>query len=253
MPNDKQCQCDGSGYILEVSSFEGKECQCMEWKRLERIMNNSGIEEKFRKITFEDFTIQGLHRLYSTARNMAKDYAEGFKKIRYTKNNGIGLMGTPGSGKTTLLMAVCNEIMSQKIPVIYFQHREQFDRLKATNFYKSDELYERLKNFPGLVFWDDLFKTIKKDSQGNKSVADWEADATWTVINFRIQRELPIAFSTEWKPAELINMDQSLAGRLFERAKDRIVTFRLTNDEIAAGMNPLKVFDRRFDKSTGEE
>jgi len=229
-----------------IEGWTGRYCECHEWKRARRLLERSGIAEDFRKITFDDYKTEGKHPLFAKAKRIAMQYAEQYKDIKDTKKNGLGLCGEPGSGKTTLLLAVANHILSQRLPVLYFQHREEFDRIKAFNFHDADEVYERVKTFPGLVVWDDLLKTTQRDEQGNRKIAPWEADATWTIINYRIFKDLPLAFSTEWTPAQLVNFDRSLAGRLIERAHDRVVTFRLTREEVEAGMDPITTFDHRF-------
>lgn len=155
-------------------------------------------------------------------------------------------MGEPGSGKTHLALAIAGELLNNRIPVLYFQHREEFDKLKSTNFRGSDEMWERVKQFPGLLIWDDLFKTTRKDERGNKAPTPYEIDTTWGVLNYRAIKKLPIAFSTEWRPAELANLDRSMAGRVLERARGHMVTFRLTKEEVEKGMTPIETFDHRF-------
>lgn len=246
------------GVIIKQETIEQTEdvlleCVCAEWKKARRILQQSGIEKEFLQISFADYKTEGKHPLFEKAKNVSEKYARDFKSLQKDKYNGLFLSGEAGAGKTTLLISVGNTLMANKIPVLYFQHREEFDKLKANNFHGSDELYERLKNFPGLLLWDDLFKTTRKDERGNRKANDWEVDASWTIINYRIFKDLPIAFSTEWRPAELINLDRSIAGRMFDRCKDsndeknsRVIVFRLSKEEKEQGLNPMTVFDHRF-------
>ncbi len=237
-------------------------CECAEWKAARRRLHNSGIAEEFQRVSFDDYKTEGKHYLFFTALRISKEYVEVasndyFSRLRDKENrrkdNGLILCGEPGSGKTTLIFAVGNELLKRKVPVLYFQHREEFNKIKNSGFEDPGEVYDRLKNFRGVLLWDDLFKTKKRDKNGNREVPDWEADASWDVINHRNQFDLPTAFSTEWSPAELMSLDRSFAGRLVERCKhpkdpkkDRLVWFRLTKEEIEKGMDPVKVFDHRF-------
>lgn len=243
-------------------------CECIEWKESRARLKRSGIDEEFQRVTFDDYKTEGKHYLFTTARRIAeeyvgvaeKDYIDRTRNKKRRKDNGVMFCGEPGSGKTSLIFAIGNELLKRKVPVLYFQHREEFNRIKDSGFRDPAEVYERLKNFRGVVLWDDIFKTKKRDKNGNREVPDWEADATWDIINHRNQFDLPTAYSTEWSPAELISLDRSFAGRLIERIKheqdpqkDRLVWFRLTKKEIEAGMDALKVFDHRFMRIMADE
>lgn len=241
-------------------------CECEEWKMAKKRLEASGISEEFRRVTFSDYLTEGKHPLFEAAKRKSQAYteivaADYFDRIRHskrTKGNGLLLCGEPGSGKTTLIFAVGNALLARKVPVLYFQHREEFNRIKNNKF-EDGGLYQRLRDFRGVLLWDDLFKTKKRDSNGQRDIADWEADASWDIINHRSQFDLPTAFSTEWSPNELMSMDRSFAGRMIERCKhptdpqqDMLVWFRLTKSEKDSGLDPMKVFDHRFMRLGGE-
>ncbi|MBU7320304.1 ATP-binding protein [Paenibacillus sp. SM 69] len=235
-------------------------CECTEWKAAKKRLKSSGIAEEFQRLSFGDYKTEGKHHLFATALRTSKQYVElavkdYFSRIRdkkRTKENGLLLCGEPGAGKTTLIFAIGNALLSRKVPVLYFQHREEFNRIKNNGF-EDGGLYQRLREFRGVLLWDDLFKTKKRDKNGNRDIADWEADASWDIINHRSQLDLPTVFSTEWSPAELMSLDRSFAGRMIDRCKhpsdmkqDRLVWFRLTREEREQGLDPVKVFDHRF-------
>ncbi|MCR8633459.1 hypothetical protein [Paenibacillus radicis (ex Xue et al. 2023)] len=241
-------------------------CECEEWKKARRRLQSSGIAEEFQRVTFSDYLTQGKHYLFEVARRKSLEYVsiaanDYFSRIRQkerTRGNGLILCGEPGSGKTTLIFAVGNALLARKVPVLYFQHREEFNKIKNNSF-DDNGLYKRLREIRGILLWDDLFKTKKKDKNGQRDIADWEADASWDIINHRNQFDLPTAYSTEWSPAELMSMDRSFAGRMIERCKhptdaqkDMLVWFRLTKKEIEEGMDPIKVFDHRFMRLGGD-
>lgn len=241
-------------------------CECEEWKAAKKRLESSGIGEKFRKITFADYPTKGKHPLFETAKRIsqsyvniaADDYFNRLRRKESTKGNGLILCGEPGSGKTTLLFAIGNELLSRKIPVLYFQHREEFDKIQENKF-EDNGLFQRLRSFRGVLLWDDLFKTQKRDKGGHRDVNDGEANKSWGIINHRSDFDYPTVFSTEWSPSELMSLDRSIAGRMIDRCKhptdpqkDRLVWFRLSKAEKEAGLDPMKVFDHRFMRLGGE-
>lgn len=246
---------------IKLEAWVDVVCECAEWKVARRRLQLSGIAEEFQRVRFDDYKTEGKHHLFFTARRVseeyvnvaAQDYFDRIRKKNRRKDNGIILCGEPGSGKTTLIFAIGNALLNRKVPVLYFQHREEFNRIKDSGFDDPAVVYNRLKSFRGVLLWDDLFKTKKRDKNGNREVADWEVDASWDIINHRNQFDLPTAYSTEWSPADLMSMDRSFAGRMIERCKhpsdpkkDRLVWFRLTKKEIEEGIDSIKTFDHRF-------
>lgn len=235
----------------------GEDCKCKPYKVGKRRLEQSGLAEVFGKISFDSYRTEGMHILFTEAKSKAMKYAEQFQErrtehgMRYfpdVDENSMALFGEPGAGKTLLVQAVGNSLLQRRIPVLYFQHREEFDNLKDTKFAGAEELFDRMKHFPGLLIWDDMLKTTKKDERTGAKLPPpaFETDATWSVLNYRYQKKLPCAISTEWKPAELANLDRSMAGRIIERAKPYMVTFRLSKEEQEQGLNPIEIFDQRF-------
>jgi DNA replication protein DnaC len=119
-----------------------------------RLFRNSHITEEFRKLGFNNFTIEDKPKPIQDAFKKAVLYFKSFQRLREDRTNSIALLGNPGAGKTHLLSAVANNLMKSQIPVLYFPYREGFDELKDRLEYLESKV-ERMKDVD-VLFIDDL-------------------------------------------------------------------------------------------------
>ena len=147
----------------------------------------------------EQFKEKTLDKFIMTKENMktklaAQKFVQNFKEMK----KGIIFEGANGTGKTHIAMAIANELIKQKVPVIFGTLE---DLLKKYNEqYKDNKNNELTKIYTkvDLLIIDDL---------GVDFMNDWMLSKLFVIINERMKNELPIIITTNY------NMDQ-LKNRL---------------------------------------
>lgn len=185
-------------------------CTCYEMKKVQDIWNQSDIE--FKNL---DKTLKSFECFNQTTKNMkdtATNYLLRFKNICSSENNSIMFCGTPGSGKTHLLLAVSlNLLKKEKIGVVYMSYVEVITKLKQAAM--QPEEYQRLINKyknAKVLFIDDLFKG---------KITESDIRIIFEIVNFRINKKLPMMVSTEFNIDRLLEFDAAVASRLYKASK----------------------------------
>lgn len=123
-------------------------------------------------------------------------------------------LGQSGTGKTMLCSAICNERLKKGHEVVYVIWRDYADNMKQMKFEKkfignNRKHYYNEHAEAEILYIDDLFKgTI---TATDKSYA-------FELINHRYNQKLVTIVSSELLIAELMEVDQAVAGRLKEAA-----------------------------------
>lgn len=191
------------------------ECDCMRSRRSIWKMENSGLKNVIKEMTFDRFhvTEPWQERIKAIATAYAEDM-EGW----------LMLCGQVGSGKSHLCTAVCRHRLLKGDEVRYMPWREDVSRLKA--FSLDNEAREKLLwelKTAQILYIDDLFKTGKAaDGTSNPSAAD--VGLAFDIINYRYMNHLPTIVSSEKTPEELLEIDQATASRIMERAAANVFT-----------------------------
>lgn len=196
------CTCKKEEMENKKNIEEAKEKQY----RLQRLINNSLMDKKFTKETFENWDFnKGQKNMY----DLGLKYCEHFKEC---KADGLGLLlyGTPGNGKTYLSNCIANKLLSKFIPVICVGINSLLSRFKETycNYGKEAEegIIRALSNADLLVL-DDL---------GSEQDTEWSRSRIYNIIDSRYRNGLPIIISTNKTINELKNM-------YHERTIDRLL------------------------------
>lgn len=202
---------------LKHDTDEWIECECVEMRRIQRIVNASSITDKFKNRGFKNFIIDGKPKVIAEMRQMAIDYYRAFDEIKNTEQNSIMFSGQPGCGKTHLLMAITNGLMREKVvPVAYFPYQDGMREIASNNFEKKDEIVNKMCHVD-VLFIDDLFKPIGNEVKVHK----WQGDIVAEVTNYRYLNAKPMLISTELSPLELlVSFDEAAASRMIEMASD---------------------------------
>ena len=205
--------CDDTGYIVE--DYEARPCKCLEVRRAERLFKSSQITPAFRQKTFDNFYVKGKQAIIKKMADCGKNYVANFSEL---DGRWMALLGAPGSGKTHISMAVCNALIKQYIPVLYFQHVEGIKEFYSMFAQKEDigGKVERMKTAP-VLYWDDLYKPPKEPK-------DFEIELAFEVLNYRYINLLPTIISSELIPERLLEIDEATGSRIIERAKGHLVT-----------------------------
>ena len=210
------CQiCHDCGWIIEDG--KARPCGCQEKARLdEKLLPLPHL----RKMRFADFDL----KLYPQGRKT--DSGKSYRKIaeealdeamafvymlaRGLNRPGLVFEGDVGSGKTFLAASIANELLTKGIDVEFVVVPELLDRLRQNirNDSEQDEhLIERVKNVPVLIF-DDL---------GAHNYSPWVQNILFTVINYRLNNQLPLIITTNLNVTELYDtVGERIASRLME-------------------------------------
>jgi DNA replication protein DnaC len=125
--------------------------------------------------------------------------------------------GQSGSGKTHLCTAVCRHLLMAGEEVRYMPWRQDIRELKSMESTNQVEALKKLQTAP-ILFIDDLFKTGRAaDGSCNPTAAD--VNLAFDIINYRYTKRLPTVISTERSPAELVDIDEAVGGRIVEMAQ----------------------------------
>lgn len=192
-------------------------CECKAIREAEAILENSGISEEFRNKRFSNFNYS-YSKQTMNAFVVAKEYAREFRKIQSSRNNSMIFMGQVGSGKTYLSLAIANELMADKIGVVYMPYRETITKIKQSimdseNYNREMRRYKNAK----VLLIDDMFK-------GNITLSD--INIMFELINHRYFNNLPIIVSTEKYMDDLLKIDEATGSRILEMCKNRRIELR---------------------------
>nr|WP_081011027.1 DnaA/Hda family protein [Lysinibacillus sphaericus] len=211
---------NGTEVILQYDTEEWQKCECSKIRQLNRLIKSSAITEEFQKMSFKNFSTEGVHPKVAEMKSKANQYFRAFDEIKGYRQNSIMLIGQPGCGKTHLLTAISNYLIhTRQVPVLYFPYKDGMNNLAANNFERKNEIMDRMKEID-VLFIDDLFKPIG----GKVDVKPWQAESIFEVVNYRYLNNKPLLVSSELSLDDMLYIDEALTSRLFEMAQDFTVT-----------------------------
>lgn len=183
-------------------------------RKNERRIRVSGLGEMLQRYTFDTWVSDAKWR--EKAKTVAVRYAE----------NAVGWFvaaGAVGSGKSHLCTAICGRLMEQGMDTRYMLWRDVSVQAKAV--VNDDEEYSRivepLKQVR-VLYIDDLFKTGKGQSP---TVGD--VNLAFEILNARYNDSRKITIiSTEKSIEQLLDIDEAVGSRIYERSKGYYLDFR---------------------------
>ena len=225
--------CKNKGYVFKVVQYEDGsyshvcgDCKCAEIRRSVMRMKRSGLKDIIKDYTFDKF--RATDQWQMTLKSAAMDYAKNPEGWFY-----IG--GQSGCGKTHLCTAICREFLLDGKQVIYMLWRDDIAKIKgfATDPEERQKLMERFKT-ADVLYIDDLFKTGKNPDGYDPKPTAADINAAFEIINYRYcNPKLLTIISSELNEDELMDIDEAVGGRIFERsksfsiAKDRSRNYRM--------------------------
>lgn len=201
-------QSDDDGYLT------AHECACMAARRGKRRMINSGLGELMERYTFA--TWQEREPWQKEVASTARRYLVG-------KEGWLLAYGQSGAGKTHICTAVCNALLNSNMPVRYMLWREL--AVKAKSLVNSPdeyaELLNPLKRVP-VLYLDDFYKTGK-----NQDPTTGDVNLAFELINARYNDKTKMTLiSTERTLEEIMEIDEAVGSRIYERSKGFRLNFR---------------------------
>lgn len=207
--------CKNKGYVAIVSGTEvyTPECKCMGKRRSMQRLMKSGLGGLLDIYTFEKF--EAPEKWQQTAKLKAEAFME--------QDSGWMIMcGKPGTGKTHLCTAASMGLMEKYSDMRYVIWRETAPRLKAciNDREEYEALITPLKRVP-VLYIDDFFK-------GN--VTEGDINLAFELLNGRyVNPALRTLISTEKSLEQLLEIDEAIGSRIYERSKGFVIKTGATN------------------------
>lgn len=209
--------CKNKGYIFKISEYWGgwqqvqAACKCMDVRNSILRMKKSGLKNIIKDYTFDKF--EASEPWQQTIKQAAQEYAK-------HPEGWFFLGGQSGAGKTHLCTAICRELLLSGKRVKYMLWRDDVVKLKGA-VTESDEytrLIDEYKNYD-VLYIDDLFKTGKAADNTVQKPTGADINVAFEIINYRYNNPaLLTIISSELSQDELIDIDEAIGGRIYEKA-----------------------------------
>lgn len=213
-------KCKNKGYIYRVeerTDSYGKtyyseiacKCECMRVREELRRIHNSGLSKLLKRYTFKAYEATEDWQQYALkeACAFAKE-PEGW----------FYYGGQPGCGKTHICTAIVGYLLKQGRAAKYMLWQDDITKIKQV--INDGEVYEALINSyktAEILYIDDFFKTRRGDY-----VSTADVNATFKIINYRYNEELPTIISSELSITDIAEIDEALGSRIAEMADHKI-------------------------------
>lgn len=215
-----QCNvCRNKGYIIKLEEYEDgsfhqfcSDCKCVEVRNSIMRMKRSGLKDIIKDYTFDKFI--DSEPWQKSIKTAAMEYAK-------NPEGWFFLGGQSGSGKTHLCTAICREFLLAGKRVRYMLWRDDIVKIKGavTDSEEYSKLIEQFKRVP-VLYIDDLFKTGKAIDNTVQKPTAADINVAFEIINYRYcNPELITIISSELSEDELLDIDEAIGGRIYERAK----------------------------------
>ena len=203
-------KCHNKGNFMVVINGEEiiRPCECMEKRRMLKAIHDSGLSTVLSQYTFGNFIDN--EDWQKRVKQKALDY------ISDSSGKWFYIGGQVGAGKTHICTAIVGQFIKAGYNAKYMMWRDEIVKLKAMrNSEDFDNLiaeYKRIK----VLYIDDMFKT----EQG-KQPTQSDIDIAFEIINYRyMHKDLITIFSCEKKVGELLDIDEAVGSRIYERTKE---------------------------------
>lgn len=200
-------KCGNTGHIAYYKDgiLYSRECECMNRRRSMKRIRRSGMTDLLERYTFDSFKTPDETRL------KIKISAERFAD---SDDGWFYIAGQSGSGKTHICTAICKRLIERNRNVYYMAWRDESRSLKANmNSFEIEEPIRKLKTVK-VLYIDDFFKG---------GVSDPDIRLAFEILNARYNdTSLRTIISTELDIKKLLEIDEALGSRVYERARGHI-------------------------------
>lgn len=210
--------CKNKGIIAEVREYNNgynmvcHSCKCEAIRRSILKMKRSGLKDIIKDYTFDKF--QATEDWQKTVKAAAMDYVKG-------REGWFFIGGQSGCGKTHICTAICREFLLEGMGVQYMQWRDDAVKLKGLS--GEPEQRTRLQDSfkkAEILYIDDLFKTGKSQDGSKQRPTSADINIAFEILNYRYNNPgLLTIISSELLITDIDDIDEAIAGRIFERAK----------------------------------
>lgn len=200
-------------------------CKCMRDKSKYNNYSRSGLTPLMRSFTFDKFdlryySVDKLDKVkkisYQQVAKLSYQAARDFTKSFLQNRQGDGLLftGPVGSGKTFLACCIANALIQKGERVYFTVVPDLLDQIRATydGQHKETEqsIIEMIQEVPLLIL-DDL---------GVHNYTDWTRNKIYSIINYRLNYQLPTIITTNLTLDELSeHLGERTSSRIFQMCK----------------------------------
>lgn len=229
--------CHNKGYIAKlVDNGDGSyshciaDCKCVPVRNSILRMKRSGLKNIIHDYTFGKF--EATEPWQKAIKGVAMEYAK-------NPDGWFFIGGMSGCGKTHLCTAICREFLLAGKQVVYMLWRDDIVKIKEAARGADEEsaelrkMLDRFKN-ADVLYIDDMFKTGKAPDNTMQRPTVADINYAFEIINYRYMNPgLPTIISSECTADELLDIDEAVGGRIYERsnplniAKDRKKNYRI--------------------------
>lgn len=242
--------CRDKGFVVKVVEDDDgffhqtiSDCKCVPVRRSIMRMNRSGLKNIITDYTFDKF--EAVAPWQKQLKTVAQEYVK-------NPEGWFFVGGQVGCGKTHICTAICREFLLAGRSVRYMLWRDDIVKLKAN--VTDSEGYQRLiddyKNAE-VLYIDDLFKTGKSNNGETQKPTSADINIAFEIVNYRYNNPGSITlFSTELTTDELVDIDEAVGSRIYERSKaitvgrNRQKNYRLKNQQALADGGSLGEEDK---------
>lgn len=211
--------CKNKGFVAKlIENLDGTyshcfaDCKCVEVRNSIMRMKRSGLKNIISDYTFDKF--EDTEPWQKAIKEAAMEYAK-------EPEGWFFLGGQSGAGKTHLCTAICREFLLAGKRVRYMLWRDDIVKIKGA-VTDSEEYCKMIDEFKrvDVLYIDDLFKTGKDMYNNVQKPTAADINVAFEIINFRYNNPgLLTIISSELSEDELIDIDEAVGGRIYERAK----------------------------------
>jgi DNA replication protein DnaC len=228
-----QCDiCKNKGHVAIVTKNEQfgyymealLNCKCCRIRNAIRRLNRSGLKNRVKECTFERYEAQ--EGWQQTIKAKAQEFASS------GGDDWFFIGGQSGAGKTHICTAAAIARLKQGKELRYMEWREEVPKIKAsiTEATKYAEMMHELKTVD-VLYIDDLFKNGRAPDGNIALPTAADINLAFEIINYRCnQPELITIISSERTLAELVEIDEAVAGRIAQRSKKNGYCINLKRD-----------------------
>lgn len=244
-PEPERCTCGKAvKYWQEYDRKEANEQSKADKEReklqrkadINRLMTQSGLEERFKNRTLENFDATGMDQSIVKAKQSAQYFVDRFQSA-LEKGRGLYIQGKPGVGKTHLAAGIARAVLEKhRCPVMILTMVDLLSRLRATFNDKTgeDEAYlMRMLSMVDLLIIDDL---------GKENPTNWTLERIYQIIDNRYQTGKIMLITTNYSDAVLIRrlsrdgeLDTTTAEAIVSRLHEMCASIAMTGKDHRLG------------------
>ena len=198
------CHCNDTGY-----AENGQYCSCLTELVASYAVADMHEQSQIRLCTFEEFSLEYYkgHACYSYMMkilDMCKKYAFNFSQ----DSPSMLFYGDVGTGKTHLSLSIVSEVLKKGYHVIYDSVGNLLAKVENEHFRNNNPETDTLE----LLLHTDL---LILDDLGTEFDSSFALSMIYTIINTRINKNLPTIISTNLTPKKITNIyEKRIMSRL---------------------------------------